>query len=335
MVARRELEEPMRTTSSVLRWTEALIELRIAREKQPHGPMLGIILGQPGAEARLKTWVIWPKRERHDPIPLVVGRHEHCDIPGLREARLRHALLLFWTDAAHRAHPLEVIDLRSRDGLGLGGGKRVHHIVTPGPVRFGVGADEITLIYAAPGAPFPVELPDDLHAWADVERQVALGLERPEDTSLSNASVVHRAPDGTLVRLLDGRRVDLKGVHCVQVRRRDLRQGVILGRYLRCDEASVFASDPRVSRVHAMIIERDGHLYALDVGSSNGTQVIDWSTGERVAELGDRRRLWRLGEWDGLKLGKSRIALELVENTDDFEPRDVVFARALGFDPGG
>jgi hypothetical protein len=54
------------------------------------------------------------------------------------------------------------------------------------------------------------------------------------------------------------------------------RAGVLLGRSRRCDAGRVL-SDRSVSRVHLLIIEIAGHLFAIDTASSNGV----WEDKER------------------------------------------------------
>jgi hypothetical protein len=49
------------------------------------------------------------------------------------------------------------------------------------------------------------------------------------------------------------------------------RDGVLLGRYERCDSHGLSAlCDGRVSRVHCLLVVVDGSLYAVDVASQNG-----------------------------------------------------------------
>jgi hypothetical protein len=57
------------------------------------------------------------------------------------------------------------------------------------------------------------------------------------------------------------------------------RRGVLLGRYERCDTTGLpVLSDAALSRVHLLVLELDGALYAIDTASRNGT----WRGPERV-----------------------------------------------------
>jgi hypothetical protein len=73
-----------------------------------------------------------------------------------------------------------------------------------------------------------------------------------------------------------------------------LRDGVLLGRYARCDGAGL-ADDPSLSRVHALIINVDDRLLAIDTASFNGTRVVDQ----------DRARVIHLDVATDLRLGSN------------------------------
>jgi pSer/pThr/pTyr-binding forkhead associated (FHA) protein len=65
------------------------------------------------------------------------------------------------------------------------------------------------------------------------------------------------------------------------VGRRAARSGILLGRSDRCD-GEVLLSNPHISRVHALIVEMAGSLYAIDTASKNGV----WGHGgEERAQL--------------------------------------------------
>ena len=54
-----------------------------------------------------------------------------------------------------------------------------------------------------------------------------------------------------------------------------LRDGVLIGRYARCDGARGLADDTSLSRVHALLIEIDGSVLVIDTASRNGTSECD------------------------------------------------------------
>ena len=75
----------------------------------------------------------------------------------------------------------------------------------------------------------------------------------------------------------------------MDVAERSLAQGVLLGRYPRCDNDHLdpfnVLSNPNISRVHVLLLEIDGAVYALDTASSNGLQRDGQDM--RVVPLGD------------------------------------------------
>lgn len=307
-----DLSGSSESTEVARHWHLALEELHARREARLGSPAVGVVVHRRGVARPVRCGVVFVDDRLRDPRAIVFGRHPSCDLAGLRDASLRHGLLLVWPGAKDGLPPLEVLDLRSRSGLVLSRHETFRHVRSPGPLRFGVGSDELTVLHAPAGGRFPAELPSELDGWAELERQIAVGLTRPlAHPAATNVSFVHRREDGTLVRLLDGGLALEEGAHVVRTSREQLRAGLLLGRYARCDEASTLGSDRLVSRVHALVVERRGALYVVDVGSSNGTRVVDARTGEAVVALGDRRRVKRLGEWERIEIGESTLALEV------------------------
>ncbi|MBA3820316.1 MAG: hypothetical protein H0X17_15595, partial [Deltaproteobacteria bacterium] len=62
-----------------------------------------------------------------------------------------------------------------------------------------------------------------------------------------------------------------------------LRDGVLLGRYARCNGA-LLASDGSLSRVHALLLHADDRLLMIDTASSCGTRRVGGADA-RVLEL--------------------------------------------------
>ncbi len=73
-----------------------------------------------------------------------------------------------------------------------------------------------------------------------------------------------------------------RGVATVILGHRAAQSGILLGRSRRCDAGRVLA-DRTISRVHLLIIEIAGVLYAIDTASSNG--VFDHDARERASRL--------------------------------------------------
>lgn len=72
-----------------------------------------------------------------------------------------------------------------------------------------------------------------------------------------------------------------------------LRDGVLFGRYGRCD-ASEALDDPSLSRVHALLVQEDNRLLLVDTASYNGTRIVGEHR-SRVIEI-DRPLELQLGK---------------------------------------
>ena len=85
----------------------------------------------------------------------------------------------------------------------------------------------------------------------------------------------------------------------IRIGQQALKDGVLLGRYSRCDGAGGLSDDATLSRVHALLIEIDDALLVVDTASSNGT----WEHG-----VGPRSRVFALAGDSELLLGKTTRA---------------------------
>lgn len=105
-------------------------------------------------------------------------------------------------------------------------------------------------------------------AWAFARGTSVVSITGPGEVARRSLLADGEAPIGKLA-LRDG-------VHAqvMLVGARAAREGVLLGRYDRCDtgDLPVFQHDT-LSRVHALVIEVGGRLHLIDTGSSNGTYV--------------------------------------------------------------
>jgi FHA domain len=73
-----------------------------------------------------------------------------------------------------------------------------------------------------------------------------------------------------------------EGEMTLELGRAAVTRGVLLGRYDRCDGSRFgVLSDRAISRVHVLLIEIAGTLYAVDAGSTNGL----WSERNRVPRV--------------------------------------------------
>lgn len=297
--------DPLQDTGVVRDWRAALVELRSERAVQPDRAALGVVTYRsPQGPASLRVFFLPPSSRQ--PFALVIGRHPGCDVRGLRGASLRHALVLVWPD--HRlGPPIEVMDLRTETGLVTPGGRVARRLAAPDALRFGVGRDEVALVYAAPWEKFAANEVGLLD-----RPSVGPELAGPDDVEVesSNVSFISKRAPGEYTRLVDGEPVLSEQTDVVRTSLQELREGLLLGRYARCDESARFSRDAGVSRVHAMLLVRGRRLMAIDVGSTNGTEVL--GPGFRpLLRLDDEDRVRVLGAWESVRLGERRVALSL------------------------
>ncbi|HEU4728722.1 MAG TPA: FHA domain-containing protein, partial [Kofleriaceae bacterium] len=66
----------------------------------------------------------------------------------------------------------------------------------------------------------------------------------------------------------------------------ELRDGVLIGRYARCSNAQL-ADDPSLSRVHALLLQVDDAILAIDTASLNGTREANRPKARLIQLLGD------------------------------------------------
>jgi hypothetical protein len=227
------------------------------------------------------------------PQALVLGAHDRCDVEVRVGACLRHCLLLLWGDGS-----IEALDMRTGVGMGIGDARAVR-VEARDTLRLGVGEAQVFVAAAGPGADLLV----DATAFEDGEPTVFTVPPKPtpQVSARERSDTLARRFASTLVRPSGPRRVHKRGELVVRATLGDLEQGILVGRYDRCDVQSAVADDGEVSRVHAAVILRREELYVVDLASTNGTAILEPDGGTRM-ELDELQRTWRLE-------GNERIAL--------------------------
>lgn len=242
----------------------------------------------------------------------IIGRHSKADLRLKDDASLslRHvALLLFPHADDGRDCRFRLLDLRSATAFLDERGKRLRALEADGPAFVRVGHYTL-LVFATGGADAP--WPEDAEAgWARIPSRLYLDEVETDEKSrewevdsdkawevdnlpeLSSApTLVHNVagPEMAVHELLDANEPPLgellitssRGAATVILGERVVRSGILLGRSRRCDAGKVL-SDRAVSRVHLLIIEIAGVLYAIDTASSNG--IFDDDARERATRL--------------------------------------------------
>lgn len=265
--------------------------------------------GAPAGLVRLSA-----RFDRH--VAAIVGRHDGCDLYLAESERLALRQLAVVLDPMSGSSDVcfRVFDLRTADGFVAEDGRQLRGLRVEGPAVLRCGGYAIFALPVGDPTDWPASAED---AWACLPERVYFdelkrcpegSIARPAPMRGDNTSVVVRThgPRDTGMRLVeDG---DLAGTLTVSgpaghavitVGHQALRDGVLLGRYERCDTREL--GDTSISRVHALLLNVNDRLLAIDTASTNGTRqlgrddarVIDM-VGDTDLELGGRTRIiWK------------------------------------------
>ncbi len=242
--------------------------------------------------------------DRH--VTAVVGRHGCCDLYlegrealALRQLAVVVAPLSSWRKGSSEVS-YRVLDLRTTAGMLDETGRALRGMRAEGPSLLRCGGYVLLALPLGDPTDWPERAED---AWAMLPERVYFDeLARPPDGSALNVRVPRRAPGFTVITRTLGPR-DTAAVRLVEhgeaagklvitgpagqlaltVGERALREGVLLGRYARCDGAVMGLADT-LSRVHAMLLLADERLLVIDTASTAGTCVLG-AEAARVIEL--------------------------------------------------
>jgi pSer/pThr/pTyr-binding forkhead associated (FHA) protein len=274
--------------------------------------------GVPAGLVRLRARV-----GRH--VAAIVGRHDQCDLFLDRHASLalRHLAVVLdpvSTWARNQATvKYRVLDLRTESGFTDEGGKHMRGLRADGPAIMRVAGHAVFVLPLGDQTDWPqradeawdmlpervyfdemscrpegslTNMPLDAHT----RRSLVYRTHGPRDTGvgLVQKSLLSSDVAGTLEIIGETRTGALK------VGDRALRDGVLIGRYARCDGATLL-EDPSLSRVHALLLQIDDALMVIDTASRNGTYLpaapparVITITGGTEVNLGKHTRIrWR------------------------------------------
>jgi FHA domain len=227
--------------------------------------------------------------------------------PGLA---LRHLVVIAHPQTASGEVTYQLLDLRTRTAFSDEGGRRLEALTATGPTFVRVGTYVLFILCTGESGPWPEDAADawqcvpervyveeadaEPDRWRRRRRGKAVpptashglaagtGVVDPWEREGSRASItlvktspgpsrarLDRVGDGAIwgtLRLRAGGRGQ-----ALVVAESAARTGVLIGRYERCDThgATVLAHHG-ISRVHVLVVEVDGALYAIDTGSTNG-----------------------------------------------------------------
>ncbi|HSD28738.1 MAG TPA: FHA domain-containing protein [Vicinamibacteria bacterium] len=274
----------------------------------------GLALAVAGGEQLEAT--AWVAAEEEGINPVIVGRHSMAELflPSDPELSLRHLAVILHRRGVGPGR-FRILDLRTPSAFEDEQGRRLEALESTGPTLVRCASFGLLLLPTGEGdEPWP-EDPDA--GCRRVPHRVYLDSTSadPERWSRPGGVVVRFAPawnheDGQATSVItfpgpiflaptpadagpaQGEiRVSARsGVASLLLDREAARRGTLLGRYERCDGAGLpCLSSLALSRVHLLVVESGGTLWAIDTASKNGT----WEGDRRLrrARLDPGRRL--------------------------------------------
>jgi len=235
------------------------------------------------------------------PVAAIIGRHDRCDLflSGRDALSLRHlALVVDPVTSWARGAPVRfrLLDLRTGQPMVDETGKPLRGLVAEGPAIVRCAGYALFFLPLGDPSDFPASADD---AWTMLPERVYLDErpsldERPapsEGAQATHAKLRPRVdlratyitrtggPRDTSMHLAHGDVAGVLEIHtplrqlAISIGDRALRDGVLLGRYGRCDLMEAAAEDHTLSRVHALLIHVEDRLLLIDTASTNGTFV--------------------------------------------------------------
>jgi hypothetical protein len=253
------------------------------------------------------------------PAVAFIGRHNRTDLflEGDDSLSLRHLAVVVHPLESWDPHRIRftVLDLRTSGAFEDEHGNKLEGLVAEGPVFLGCGRFKLMLLVTGDPADWPMSSSE---SWEQIPDRVPLEAamaepdrwQRQQPGPALGGTSVPSAPNGkalrrrtTLVTHLDGPAYAGAGmlgddeepvgrltatVHgfarSTLVGPRAIDQGVLLGRYERCDQSQLLV-DERISRVHLLIRRFGQRIYAIDTASTHRTFLNDPAVGHRSVRV--------------------------------------------------
>jgi pSer/pThr/pTyr-binding forkhead associated (FHA) protein len=248
------------------------------------------------------------------PVAAIVGRHDKCDLflhdreqLSLRQLAVVVDPVKSWQRGA-TAIKYRVFDLRTSQPMVDEDGRPLRGIAAEGPAILRCAGYVLFMLVLGDPSDWPADAAD---AWSMLPERVYLDelancasgsmpkIRRPRIDVRETYITRTNGPRDTGMRLATGDIVGTLEIYTPQrqlsinVGADALNDGVLLGRYGRCDLMEAAAEDHSLSRVHALLMKLDDRLLLIDTASSNGT-----------FEGGQRARVVVLENQTELRLGK-------------------------------
>lgn len=246
--------------------------------------------------------------DRH--VTAIVGRHDRCDLYlagnerlALRQLAVVLAPVTDWPAGSSTVN-VRIVDLRTSEGMLDEHGRPLRGLRSEGSAMVRCGGYAVFVLPLGDSTDWPDSASD---AWLQLPERVYVDeLVRVPDASLVSPQVRMPAHITRVTRTAGPRTVGMRlgsvgdrarqlwlrgacGECVLDVGYQALREGILLGRYARCDGFGI-AHDESLSRVHALLMSVDERLLVIDVASTNGTRLRG-GRDARVFELDDRAEL--------------------------------------------
>jgi len=253
------------------------------------------VTGQAAGLVRLRARI-----GRH--VTAIVGRHDRCDLflAGRDDLALRHLAVIVdpvTSYASGAPCTYRILDLRTTTGF----------VDERGRALRGVRCDGAAVLRCVGYVVFALPLGDPTDwpasgadAWSCVPERIYLDelapLARGSFAKVppprhSQITRVHGPRDPGAVLVTNGDLAGTLELHgptrrvVLQVGHAALRDGILLGRYDRCDAGG--ADDESLSRVHALLIQLGDTLQVIDTASTFGTARVDEDAARVIEVRGD------------------------------------------------
>lgn len=248
------------------------------------------------------------------PVAAIVGRHDRCDLylAQHEELSLRQLAIVLdpvtnWARGSSTVK-YRVLDLRTGTPIVDEDGKPMRGLVAEGPAIFRCAGYAMFVLPLGDSTDWPASAND---AWQMLPERVYLDeLENAPQGSLPQIRMPRRdvretyitrtgGPRDTGMRLAQGDATGVLELHTptrqvtLTIGHKALTDGILLGRYSRCDATEAAHEDHSLSRVHALLMQIEDRLLLVDTASTNGT--FERGTPARVVVLDGSTEL-RLGK---------------------------------------
>jgi hypothetical protein len=234
-------------------------------------------------------------------VAAIIGRHDSCDLFLDRHASLalRHVVVLLDPVTSYKRGESTVgyrlLDLRTESAFTDEHGKAMRGLRAEGPALVRIANHAIFVLPLGDATDWPKSADD---AWSMLPERVYFDeLQHTPDGTFTKTPLNADTRRSMIYRTQGPRDTGMRLVECgdtagmlhiigetrhgmLSIGDQALRDGILLGRYARCDGAALL-EDPSLSRVHAMLLGIDDKLLVIDTASRNGT----WQTGQASARV--------------------------------------------------